>query len=128
MSRLRTLGPRVKRKTGDRNRITTASRRGRVNGDADAAGLWTPASIEKSQYEYNREVGRVNKLREGCIEKLFEQNDTRPLLANTAWGVYQAVCDRECFRDGPSSMYASVLFGERATTMARTLDHLAELK
>jgi hypothetical protein len=96
--------------------------------EASPLGMWAPAALEKAQFEYNREVGRVNKLREECIEKLFEQNDTRPLLANTAWGVFQAVCDRECFRDGPSSMYASVLLGERATTMARTLDHLAELK
>jgi hypothetical protein len=95
--------------------------------NAGMNGLWAPAAIERKVFEYNREVGRINAVREECMERLFRQNDERPKLANTAWGTYQAVVENEDFRDGPISLYASALWGERAAAKVRALKYLDEL-
>ena len=109
------------------SRLTAVMDAGGDVGKADVAGLWTPASIEKLQYDYNREVGRVNVLRDLATEKVFEYNDTRPTLAGTAWGVYQALVDVSDYRAGPISSPASALWGERAQEKVRCLDYLERL-
>ena len=108
------------------NRLMTAHGK-KDTVEASPLGMWAPAALEKAQFEYNREVTRVNTLRDECLERLFKQNDERPLLAGTAWGLWQSVVENEDFRDGPASLYASALWGERAATKVRTLDHLVSI-
>lgn len=52
------------------------------------------------------------------LEKL---NDEFPKIARTPWAVYNAVVENEDFRDGPESMYASAVFGDRAKAKTRAM-------
>ena len=91
------------------------------------AGSWSEESVGKVQFNYNREVARVQKVREEAVERLFRQNDERPRLAGTAFGVYQAVVECEDFRSGPKSLYASSIWGARAQTKVTALNTVVEM-
>jgi phage/plasmid-like protein (TIGR03299 family) len=64
--------------------------------------------------------------REETKNRLEKLNDEFPKIARTPWAVWQACVENEDFRDGPESMYASAIFGDRAKTKIRAFNKCLE--
>jgi hypothetical protein len=64
--------------------------------------------------------------REEAKNRLEKLNDEFPKIARTPWAVWQACVENEDFRDGPESMYASAIFGDRAKTKIRAFNKCLE--
>jgi len=78
------------------------------------------ADFAKSGTEYEAKVARTQKLREMANERTQLVNVTAPKIAGTAWAVYQGVTETENYRGDLNKRTAtSIMFGERAQTMAR---------
>jgi hypothetical protein len=69
---------------------------------------------------YEAKVARTQKLREMANERIGLVNTTAPTIAGTAWAAYQGITEVENYRGNANKGTAtSILFGERAATMAR---------
>ena len=60
------------------------------------------------------------------MERFNIFNDEFPKLANTSWGVYNAIVETEDYRRGHDSS-ATALFGSRAESKARAFNKALEL-
>lgn len=78
------------------------------------------ADYAKSGSEYESKVARTQKLRDMANERTQLVNISAPTIAGTAWAVYQGVTEVENYRgEGNARTAQSIMFGERAQTMAR---------
>lgn len=78
------------------------------------------ADYAKSGSEYEAKIARTAKLREMANERTQLVDITAPKIAGTAWAVYQGVTEVENYRgDSGVRTAQSIMFGERANTMAR---------
>lgn len=75
--------------------------------------------MTSAQEQWIAACERAKTLRFDAEEMLETMNDQNGALANTAWYVYNAVTDCEDHRDGPESMFASALWGDRAQVKVR---------
>jgi chlorite dismutase len=75
--------------------------------------------MTSAQEQWIAACERANSLRSDAGIMLETMNEQNGALANTAWYVYNAVTDCEDHRDGPESMFASALWGDRAQVKVR---------
>lgn len=86
--------------------------------DTDGFGtLYEEMTAAQAQWEAACE--RALSLRSDADLMLQSMNTDNGSLANTAWYVYNAVTDCEDHRDGPDTMFASTLWGDRAQVKVR---------
>jgi len=98
--------------------VTESSMEGLVN--------WSDEKLGSVQHVYTRECARVESIRNGAFDRLLKFNDEHPKVAGTGWAVYNAVVEHEDFRSGPESLYASALWGPRASSKVAALESLVE--
>ena len=75
--------------------------------------------MTSAQAQWVAACERCATLRVDAGTMLETMNDQNGALANTAWYVYNAVTDNEDHRDGPDTMFASALWGDRAQAKVR---------
>lgn len=83
------------------------------------SGLVDKIKTARDQWEYYCNL--AIKRRDGVRERMDRLNDEFPKIANTPWAAYNAVVEHEDFRDGPETMFASAIFGDRARTKGRAM-------
>lgn len=78
------------------------------------------ADHAQSGSAYEAKVARTVKLRAMAQERIGLVNIEAPTIAGTAWATYQGITEVENYRGSANKSTAtSILFGERAATMAR---------
>ena len=69
---------------------------------------------------YQKQVEKVEQLREGAKERFEVTGNISPGIAGTAWAAWQGITEVENYRGSSSKdTAASILFGERAQVMSR---------
>jgi len=99
-----------------------------VTADDVPSNVWKRILNDKKEHqeEWEKRQGRIQRIRDNAMERFNIFNEEFPKLANTSWGVYNAIVETEDYRRGHDAS-ATALFGSRAESKARAFNKALEL-
>tara|TARA_Y100000004_G_scaffold66697_1_gene74727 strand:- start:2094 stop:3125 length:1032 start_codon:yes stop_codon:yes gene_type:complete len=99
-----------------------------ITADDVPSNVWQRILNDKKEQkeEWEKRQSRVDKVKDGAMERLDVFNQEFPNLANTPWAVYNAIVETEDYRRGHDKS-GTALFGGRAEAKARAFNKALDL-